>query len=104
MKMTVGRKIWTMSAILVACTVLLAAASLFGLGRVSERMRILQVDSIPGQYSAGRIDAVNTQLLLVMNQAVLDVVAGTGTVRDAKAAVAAAEAKVQEELKAYEKT
>jgi methyl-accepting chemotaxis protein/methyl-accepting chemotaxis protein-1 (serine sensor receptor) len=103
--MTVGGKIGAASGVLVAFTVVLATASLLSVGSLSERIHTLQVDSIPGQYSSGQIDALATNVRVKMNTELLDLATNAGSgAAQAQAALAEAQAKLQEEMKSYEKT
>ncbi len=105
MSMTVGRKIGATSAVLVACTVILATASLLSMAGLKDRIQSLQVDSIPGQYLAGLIDARAINVRVRMNDELLDLVTNGGKgAAQAHAALEETQAKLQEEMKAYEKT
>ena len=99
MSMTVGGKIGATSAVLVAFTVVLATASLLSIASLSERIRALQEDSIPGLHSVGRIDALARNVRVQMNSELLDLAtnAGKGGAQ-AQAATAGAQAKLQEEM------
>jgi len=104
-QMTVGRKISLTAGVLVAFTVLLAAASLLSIGSLSERIWGLEMGAIPGQHHSGRINALAFNLQVKMNAELLDLVANAGKQAQQKQAdVAATQAKLREELKAYEKT
>jgi methyl-accepting chemotaxis protein len=105
MSMTVGVKISVASGVLVAFTVVLATVSLLSVGSLSERINALQMDSIPGQYSAGRIQALAKDVRVKMNAELLELAtnAGNGGAQT-RAALAEAHAKLQEEMKSYEKT
>ena len=102
---TIGNKITLTCVVLVTFTVALAAAALIGIGALSADIQRLQADSIPGQYSIGRLEAFATTAALRMNGELLDLVTNSGndaerTQRD----FSASWSKYQDELKAYEQT
>ncbi len=103
--MTIGRRIWFISTVLVALTVVLAGNSLFSIATLSSRIEALQADSIPGLYSSGRIDAYVTDVRVKMNAELLDrAVDGGKRAAEAQSELGTAQAKLREELQAYEKT
>ena len=75
---TIGNKITLTCVVLVTFTVALAAAALIGIGALSADIQRLQVDSIPGQYSIGRLEAFATTAALRMNGELLDLVTNSG--------------------------
>src|SRR5450756_1087460 len=103
--MTIGYKIALICAVLVTFTVVLATASLISIGGLSTDIVRLQGDSIPGQYSIGRIDAFASAIALGMSAELLDLTGNSG--KDAERVekeFSASLSKYQDELKAYEKT
>jgi methyl-accepting chemotaxis protein/methyl-accepting chemotaxis protein-1 (serine sensor receptor) len=103
--MTIGKRIGVLGAVLVGLTVLLAAASLLSLRGLNERIHSLQVDSIPGQYAAGKIGVRASDLRVTMNGALIEELGYAGRDRAARiAAVEEAEGRLRKELAAYEKT
>ncbi|HEY3441300.1 MAG TPA: methyl-accepting chemotaxis protein [Paludibaculum sp.] len=105
MHMTVGKRIGTTCTVLVALTVTLATASLVSVSTLKGRIHALQIDSIPGQYSAGRIEAAVKDVALQMNSSLLDLAANGGAGRaQAQSASEKLRAELRTELDAYEKT
>lgn len=103
--MTIGYKIASTCAVLVTLTLVLATASLIGIGGLSTDIERLQGDSIPGQYSIGRVDAFASAIALAMSAEMLDLTGNSG--KDAERVereFSASLSKYQDELKAYEKT
>jgi methyl-accepting chemotaxis protein len=102
---TVGGKIALTCAVLVGLTIVLATAALVSIGRLSDDIHRLQVDSIPGMYSIGKLDDLGAEAAMKMNAELLDAVTGSGNdaerVRRESAAIWS---KYEEELKAYERT
>lgn len=105
MSMTVGNRIGATSTILVVFTVILATASLLSIATLSKRIQALQVDSIPGQYSAGRIEATVKDVRQQMDSGLLDLATNGGKGRlQERAALTKMRAQLLNELQAYEKT
>jgi methyl-accepting chemotaxis protein/methyl-accepting chemotaxis protein-1 (serine sensor receptor) len=103
--MTIGKKVGALSAVLVLFTVILAVTSLFAVSRLSGRIQLLQYDSIPGQYSVGRIEVYVNAVREKMDAEFLDLIQDPASATaQRQTATAAAEAKLQQEMKAYEKT
>src|SRR4051812_25175219 len=103
--MTIGRKIALTAIVLVAFTIVLAAASLVSIAGLSAEIHQLQVDSIPGLYASNRIGAWGKGLG-GFNECELVEPAATSGQNNAQVEkdLAQAQAKFQEEMTAYEKT
>ena len=54
---TVGQRIALASGVVLSLTAVLGAISLISLGRVRHAMELLENDSLPGGYYAGRLDS-----------------------------------------------
>ncbi len=103
--MTVGKRIGLTTASLVGLTVTLAIASLVSIGRLSEGIRILQVDSIPGQYASGEIVARANAVRVKMNAELISVLAKKeDEAARRQAETAAALKQLEEMMRDYERT
>jgi len=102
---TIGFKITLTCTVLVAFTLVLAAAALLGMNRLSADIHRLQVDSIPGQYTIGRLDTLAGEAARKMGDELLDLVTNAGNDKERTQKESAASwSKYQDELKAYEET
>src|SRR4051794_8261758 len=102
---TIGFKITLTCTVLVAFTLVLAAAALLGMNRLSADIHRLQVDSIPGQYTIGRLDTLAGEAARKMGDELLDLVTNAGNDKERTQKESAASwSRYQDELKAYEET
>jgi methyl-accepting chemotaxis protein len=102
---TIGKKFALTCAVLVAFTIGLATASLLSVSNLAANIHRLQIDPIPGQYSVGRIASYARDVRGKMNDVLLGLAVNSGADaarRDKD--LAEAQAKYQQEVKAYEKT
>jgi methyl-accepting chemotaxis protein/methyl-accepting chemotaxis protein-1 (serine sensor receptor) len=89
----------------VGLTLTLAIVSLASIGRLSDRIRVLQVDAIPGQYASGEIHARAKQLQVKVNEELLDLLANNETEFARRQAESAATLKrLEERMREYERT
>ena len=103
--MTLGKRIGLTTASLVGLTVILAIASLASIGRLSDRIRVLQEDSIPGQYASGEIVARANAVRVKMNAELLDLLAKKEEEAARRQAETAAMLKgLEEVMREYERT
>jgi len=105
MHMTVGKRIGATCTVLVAFTVALATASLVSVSTLKGRIHALQIDSIPGQYSVGRVEALIKDVALQMNDSLLDLAANGGLERaQGQAESTKLRGELRAELDSYDKT
>ncbi len=103
-QLTIGQRLAFVSAALVGLTLVLATASLIEVGILSNRINSLQVESIPGQHTSGLIGTWAANLRVRMNAELLDRISNGGKEASQKeAAVSDALARLQDQMKAYEK-
>src|ERR1039457_1677024 len=103
--MTIGNRIALICVVLVTLTLTLATASLINTTGLSARIHRLQGDSIPGQYTSGRLAVLTENVRGQMKDVLLDLAANSGRdIAQKERGLGAAQTKFQEEMKAYEKT
>ena len=101
--MSIGTRITVACGVLVAFTVILAIASLASIGGLATSIHSLQADSVPGQYTSGRIGLLAQRIRRVANRIVLSVaVKDDVTVQEQE--LSAQEASLREARASHDKT
>ncbi len=100
--MTIGKKILVTCAVLVVMTIISNAVALIGVSRISENLKTIVGDSLPGVY-------LSSQILAQFKDQRIAMLEGVAATRDEERAqsektIADIERKVKEQLKSYEGT
>jgi len=100
--MTIGKKISSACATLVALTIILGAVSILNTSKVNSRVNLILTDALPGTASIGRVNTLLREKRIALLRHML--VETADEKRVAEASFEDADSKVQAELATYEKT